>query len=85
MLKAALSVLNNLRGHNLTDPSNCAYRYAGYKQYMWWVQNSLGKGVRKVIPSYVVWEIRNNFPSKDRKYIQFMESKECEKRLIEEN
>ena len=50
-----------------------------------WVQNSLGKGVRKVIPSCVVWEIRNNFPSKDRKYIQFMESKECEKRLIEEN
>ena len=85
VLKTALSALNDLRYDNLTDTSNCAYRYAGYKQYTWWVHNNLGKGVRKVIPSCAVWTIRNNYPSKDGKYISFMESKEGEKRLIEEN
>ena len=77
--------MNDLRGDNLTDTSNCAYRYAGYKQYTWWVHNNLGKGVRKVIPSCAVWAIRNNYPSKDGKYIPFVESKEGEKRLTEEN
>ena len=32
VLKTALSALNHLRGDNLTDTSNCADRYAGYKQ-----------------------------------------------------
>ena len=85
VLKTALSALNDLRGNNLTDTSNCANRCAGYKQYTWWVLNNLKKGVCKVIPSCAVWAIRNNYPSKDGKYIPFMESKEGEKRLIEEN
>ena len=85
VLKTALSALNDLRGNNLTDTSNCAYRCAGYKQYTWWVLNNLKKGVCKVIPSCAVWAIRNNYPSKNGKYIPFMESKEGEKRLIEEN
>ena len=72
--------MNDLRDNNLTDTSNCAYRYAGYKQYTWWFHNSLGKGVRKMISSYAVWAIRNNNQSKDGKYIPFMESKEGEKR-----
>ena len=65
--------MNDLRDHNLTDTSNCAKRYAGYKQYTWWFHNNLGKGVCKVIPL------------NDGKYIPFMESKESGKRLIEEN
>ena len=85
VLKTALSALNDLRGNNLTDTSNCAYRYASYKQCTWWVHNNLGKEVREVIPSCAAWAIRNNYPSKDGKYIPFMESKEGEKRLIEEN
>ena len=31
VLKTALWTLNNLLGYNLTDTSNCAYRYVGYK------------------------------------------------------
>ena len=85
VLKIALSALNNLQGDNLTDTSNCVYRYAGYKQYTWWVHNNLVKRVRKVIPSCAVWAIRNNYPSKDGEYIQLIENKEGEKRLIEEN
>ena len=77
--------MNDLRGDNLTNTSNCARRYAGCKQYLWWVQNNLGKRVRKVIPSCAAWAIRNNYPSKDGKYFPFMESKEGEKRLIEKN
>ena len=80
VLKTALLALNDLQGDNLTDTSNCANRYAGYKQYTWWVHNNLGKGVCKVIPSCDVWAIRNNYPSIHEKYIPFMESKEGEKR-----
>ena len=52
-----------------------SYRFAGYKQYMWWVHNKLGKGVRNVIPSCAVWAIRNCFPDPDGNYVPFMESK----------
>ena len=38
-----------------------------------------------MILSCAVWAIRNNYQSKDGKYIPFMESKKGEKRLIEEN
>ena len=43
VLKIALSPLNDLRGDNLTDASNCAYRYADYKQCTRLVHNSLEK------------------------------------------
>ena len=85
VLKTALSALNDLRGDSINDTSNCAFRYAGYKQYTWWVHNHLGKGVRKVIPSCAVWAIRDEYPSKDGKYIPFMESKEEEKRILDED
>ena len=51
---------------------------------MWWVHNYLGKGVCKVISSYAVWTIRTKYPSEDDRYIPFMESKEEEKRILEE-
>ena len=59
-----------------------ALRFAGYKQYTFWVHNYLGKGVRKVIPSCAVWKIRNNYKSEDDNYVPFMESKEDENRLL---
>ena len=85
VLKTALSALNDLRGDTMTNVTNCAYRYAGYKQYTWWVHNYLGKGVRKVIPSCAVWAIRNKFASDDGVYVPFMESKEEERRILEDN
>lgn len=86
VLRTALSALNNLRGDIIKpEITNCAFRYAGYKQFTWWIHNYLGKGVRKVIPSCAVWAIRTKYPSKGNKYIPFMEYKEEERRLLEEN
>ena len=36
----------------------------------------LGKGVRRVIPLCVVWEIRRSYPSEDGKYTGFKSSSE---------
>ena len=59
-----------------------SFRYAGYKQFTWWVHNHLGFGLRKVMPSCAVWAIRIEYPALDNKYIPFMEYKEEEKRLM---
>ena len=46
------------------------------------MHNYLGKGVRKVIPSWIVWEIRNEYITDNDVYVPFMESKEdAERRL----
>ena len=37
------------------DIPNKSYRFAGYKQFTWWVHQRLGKGVRRVIPSCALW------------------------------
>ncbi|XP_057296362.1 uncharacterized protein LOC130625322 [Hydractinia symbiolongicarpus] len=82
VLTTALSALNNLRGDAMhTD--NCSLRFAGYKQYTWWIHNRLGKGVRKIIPSCALWAIRNKYPSGNGIYIPFTESKSDDKRLYE--
>ena len=54
VLHASLSALNYLRGDSMENLDNSSYRFAGYKQYTFWVHNYLGKGVRKVIPSCAV-------------------------------
>ena len=41
------------------------YRYASHKHFTWWIHSRLGKGVRKVIPSSVMWSIRKNYPSEN--------------------
>ena len=54
VLHASLSALNYLGGDTMENLDNSSYRFAGYKQYTFWVHNYLGKGVRKVIPSCAV-------------------------------
>ena len=44
-------------------------RYAGYKQFICWVYQRLGKGRGRVIPSYVLWTTRGTFPEEDATYI----------------
>ena len=63
VLDTALSVFNHFRGDSIENIDNKSHRFAGYKQYIFWVYNYLGKGVRKVIPSCAVWKIRNEFKS----------------------
>ena len=62
--------------------SSSAYRFAGYKQFTWWVHNKLGKGVRKVIPSCAVWAICDKIPSETDDYIPFKEYKEEEAKVF---
>ncbi|XP_057308898.1 P2X purinoceptor 7-like [Hydractinia symbiolongicarpus] len=73
VLETALSALHDLRGDTL-ELKNESYRYAGYKQFTWWIHSRLGKGVRRVIPSCVVWAIRRKYPAEDEKYVLFKES-----------
>lgn len=49
-----------------------------------YVHNNLGKRVRKVIPSCVAQAIKNSYPLNNGKFTSFMESKEEEKRLLQE-
>ena len=79
-MKNVLSALNQLRGDKL-EIVNKSMRYAGYKQFIWWIYNFLGKGNRKVIPSCAIWAIRNKRPSKDKKYVPFMENLDEEERV----
>ena len=61
-----------------------SYRFAGYKHFLWWIHNQLGKGVRKVIPSCTLWSIREKYPSADGSYIPFKESREDKARQLYE-
>ena len=47
------------------------YRYASYRQFTWWVDNRIGKGVRRVIPSCVIKRIREENPSPDGLYVGY--------------
>lgn len=48
-------------------------RFGCYKQFTYWVYNRLGRGIRKVIPSCVIWAIRNSYPDSDGNYVEFEE------------
>ena len=52
------------------------FRFAGYKQFPWWIPNQLGKGVRKVIPSCALWSIHEKYPLADGSLIPFKESRD---------
>ncbi|XP_057294324.1 uncharacterized protein LOC130622854 [Hydractinia symbiolongicarpus] len=55
-------------------PEPVSYRFAAYKQYIWWVYGRLGIGYRKPIPSCVVWVIRNKYLQPDGVYVPYTES-----------
>ena len=53
------------------SPSN--YRKAAYRQYIMYQHGYLGRAVRKVIPSCVVWKVRDNYPAPDNNYLGYKE------------
>ena len=56
---------------NLTISSRSNYRYAGYRQFTWWVHKRLGRYVCKAIPACVVKAIRPVYPNADGNYTGF--------------
>ena len=72
-VKTVLHMLNNMRGDDI-NIHNRSLRYAGYRQYTWWVHNRLGRGVRKAISSCAIWAIRDAYPELDNlTYVPFQE------------
>uniref|UniRef100_A0A8C5E7Q6 P2X purinoreceptor 7 intracellular domain-containing protein n=1 Tax=Gouania willdenowi TaxID=441366 RepID=A0A8C5E7Q6_GOUWI len=64
-LRLASRIWNDVRG--LDDlpnrgESSKQLRHAAYRQYVMWQYGALGRGHRVVIPSCVVWRIRDCFP-----------------------
>ncbi|XP_065914330.1 P2X purinoceptor 7-like [Dysidea avara] len=56
---------------DVPDYSSSSYRWAGYRQ---WQCGYLGSGNRKVIPSCVVWAIRDKYPAPDGIYLGYRSS-----------
>ena len=71
-LRTVLECIHDLRG-DYHEKTNKNYRFAAYKQFIWWVYGKLGRGVRKRIPSCVMWAIREIYPSGDGKYVPYAE------------
>ena len=69
VLKNVLTGLHVSRGDFLEDDiTNRSLRFAAYKQFVWWIFKNLGRGNRRVIPSCVIWTIRNNYPESNGQY-----------------
>ena len=56
------------------DFSMESFRKAGYRQFVMWRFGKLGHGNRRVVPSCVIWAIRDSFPSAIGRYMGFRSS-----------
>lgn len=54
-------------------PQNRTWRYAAYKQFTSWINSwtTIGFKNRIVLPSCVIWKIRDEFPEEDGNYTGF--------------
>ena len=50
-----------------------SYRKAAYHQWILWWHGYLGRANRRIIPSCVVWVVRDRYPSPDGQYLGFKE------------
>ena len=76
--REVLRVAANARGDLLAneDKDVCrSCRYTGYRNYIYQKYGSTGKGNRKVIPSCVVWAIRDRYPDPNRVYVGFKDGR----------
>ena len=56
--------------------------YVGYKQFIWWIYCRLGENKPRVIPSFVLWDIRGSFSEESGNYVPFCEGEKDEKIII---
>ena len=76
VLENVLTGLHESRGDHMEKTwSNRSLRYAAYKQFIWWVFKSVGKGNRRVIPSCALWRIRKLYPEPNREYTLYSEGR----------
>ena len=61
VLQNVLKSMNDMRGDE-EELTNRGYRFAEYKQFIWWVYHYLGKGQRRRLPSCALNAIRQNYP-----------------------
>ena len=54
---------------------NRSLRFAAYKQFVWWIYETLGKGNRRVFQSCVLWKIRRHYPEANGQYVLCSEGK----------
>ena len=71
-----LSIALVSRCDDLADTAEytpAAYRKIAYRQWIMWQHGYLGRYDTKVIPSCVVWAVRNKFPAPGGNYLGFKE------------
>ncbi|KAL9972501.1 hypothetical protein ACROYT_G018816 [Oculina patagonica] len=72
VLRTAIVGFHYLNSTPVPSPmQNRNYRYAAYRQYVWWIYQRLGRKQRRVIPSCVVSAIRREFPEATGNYTGF--------------